>query len=126
MPPRTRCARLPPSASAHDLCPPCSSPRRYACVKKLGGLRLGGGVAGRSEADEVAVVEHALARNFGGKPKELERVLAAFHAQRLAETDPHGLTQGMARVEVRLRRLAQAEVQQLDAVLRDGLPGLGG
>ena len=45
-------------------------------------------------------------------------MLEAFHAQRLAETDPHGLTQGMAQVEVRLRRLAQAEVQQLDAVLR--------
>ena len=68
----------------------------YACVKKLSASARG---ARQDIADEPAA-EHAVMRNFAGKPEELHRVLVAFHSQRLSIGDPHGLTQGMAEVVV--------------------------
>ena len=52
---------------------------------------------------QVVKVETAIARNFGGKPSELHRVLVSFHSKRLAKSDPYGLTQGMVELTIPLK-----------------------
>ena len=72
----------------------------YACIKKLSASAKN---ARRAGADEAAAVEFNIMRNFGGKGRELHRVLVSYNSQRMSAFDPLGLTQGMVEVFVTLR-----------------------